>query len=256
MKLITALFCLLASPAIAAVSSNAQMSNFQYSFTDLDPNDGISSSLAFGDGFGVVGGVPISHAQVIADNVFSVQNGTSAFSAVSAGLSSATTQGAASVSGSGFSNLGLSASGSTDGGHFYSRAGAPWQARLDFDGPVPHAGTPFTLSAFTAVTFSALSSIGGSGGWAFARLYTEGDVAQLGGDVAVNAASDTLRVSFANTSGQDVTGWFYAMVSATGFGNTAPIPEPSTYALMLAGLAGVWFAARSSRRSIRAARVG
>lgn len=221
-------------PALASVSSFAELSNLQYSFRDLNVNDGITSSLIFGDGSGLRGGVPVSHALALAPGQGAHQFGTSAFAPVTATAAAAGTQAHSSVSGNGsLGSLRLASTGSGDG-QYLARAGAPAPFRLDFDGFIPHAGTPFTLSAHTEVTFTALSVIGGTGGYAFATLYTEGNKAEFGGGV-FDTFSNTLSVSFANPTSQSATGWFYAQVEA-GATSLPPVPEPSTYALMSLGL--------------------
>ncbi|WKB52121.1 PEP-CTERM sorting domain-containing protein [Eleftheria terrae] len=74
------------------------------------------------------------------------------------------------------------------------------------------------------------------------NLRVESTPADAPGSLLQQQSSDSLSVTFENRSGATV----YALVDfqASAYGFAAAVPEPSTYALMLAGLGGVLLARR------------
>jgi hypothetical protein len=61
-----------------------------------------------------------------------------------------------------------------------------------------------------------------------------------------DAASDTrtMSVSFVNASGADLAGYFQAYANVSGTSYVQAVPEPETYAMMLAGLLSLGFLTR------------
>jgi len=112
--------------------------------------------------------------------------------------------------------------------------------------------SPMTLAVFSAyasaeiaggIDASANVSLGTSGpgasgsGWQHSYAYIH--LSDWGG---IYSDSGTLTTSFLNLTGGDMAGNLYANAYAS-----APIPEPETYALMLAGLGLVGWMARRRR---------
>jgi hypothetical protein len=67
---------------------------------------------------------------------------------------------------------------------------------------------------------------------------------------ASSADARMMAVSFSNVSGHDLTGNFSLNTSVSGFSQSAvPVPEPETYAMMLAGLGALGFISRRRRQN-------
>lgn len=263
-------------PVSAAVSSSASIGNFGWSLIDLDSQDNVTPWITFSD-------AAYSHVQVGdlryqydygtdypyygADLTSAVESqiGSSAFAATNAQAlitdSSAT---ARTTSNS------ATATGSTNGtrgnyydyGHYYSQASM--------------GASSFTISAKTIVIFNLDATVSGSASTAYNGSNYQSE--QANADVAIqiygaqqssndsmngHASSQSnydperqiylpsefnlsgpLSVSFSNLSTADKTGNISVTAYVSGTSSVAAVPEPETYALMLAGLGVISFFGR------------
>lgn len=272
MAVAAALAAAFASPAFAASSSFAELTNFSYTLVDLDLNDGIAASLTWTYPSAADGSYANSYAYDNSTTGTSDSHfATGTFGSVSSAVSQSLSQASSSVTPGGGTDplLGasLQSSGSTDGvtvpgttSGYDTYAESPWS--LD--------AQTFSLSANTVVIFqadswvNAATTVGfdpttGATEWAsgstFMRTYggyvgdwqdisdTAGVYAAFGYDSNTNtwlgeSGSQTglLQVSFINYGSSALDGKFYAAVTASGASTVAAIPEPETYAMLLAGL--------------------
>jgi hypothetical protein len=111
----------------------------------------------------------------------------------------------------------------------------------------PTGSLLFNSGAFTPIDFPDTFTGAGNSGFVFALDSTQAGQAQtaafLGGGFGSNLIGLTAAAS-------DATGGFETFFVASGSGGvTTPIPEPETYALMLAGLGVLSFVARRRRNN-------
>jgi hypothetical protein len=263
------------APAHAGSSSaSATISNLSIQLFDLDPLDGIAPSIAFGSGStdSFVSASAYQSSPYAYD--YHEAWGT-AFAPIATSAVAGGTQSQAAIIGTGSAaGTTLSASGSTvvsassypyDNGQYGAYAYTPYY----------YYGA-FTLSANTVVVISGDASVsaavdptGSAYGYAYATayasLYISGPAA--GGGSGGQSSSDSrqaylynyatpgsfadagkIAVSFVNLTGLETTGYFQGTASAYGWAYAAAVPEPSGYALMLAGLAATGFVARRRLR--------
>lgn len=270
-----ALVCAVATPAFAASSASASFGPLNIQLIDLAPLDGQAPWLAFNDAaYNNVVSANAYQPPVAEDRQSVLTGGSWTPAAISA--SSGVAQAAAAISGPGTAiGISLSASGAVS--NFYSPS--PFDmARFDSRAASPSDGfyaSDFTLSANTLLVVSTQASVaatgefGGSAYGAYAQgsaaLAVTGPGAGGGGrqsaddSIAVsgyassadtsfaNSNSRELTLSFVNLTGSDMTGQLRMETSTFGYTYANPVPEPETYALMLAGLAAISLLARRRR---------
>ena len=105
----------------------------------------------------------------------------------------------------------------------------------------PSGAVLFTSDAFSPVNFTSTFTGTGNSGFVFALSDSEVAAAQsaFGGDFGLNLVGLSATASNA------------AAGSETFFVTTAPVPEPSTYAMMVAGLLGLAWARRRKNSKYR-----
>jgi hypothetical protein len=238
-------------PAAAAVSSSASFSDFSFELIDLDPFDSVTPTLTWSSNF------PTFSANAL---------GT-----VSIGGGQSTT----SVDGwyPSYSPTGISLSASGSYSVPTTQGSGSYAAQIG--GSVfPFPAYSFTLTPNTAVSFTGLASLMAS---TTLGTSSADQVEEARASVLMLAWSETgelldaeenlgiellggyydpilqryvysaaprsesyevaMGVTFSNTTGEWMDGQLSLRLMADGFTSVSPVPEPSTYALMLAGLA-------------------
>lgn len=272
-----AVAALAAAPAFAASSSSASIGPMSLQLFDLDPLDGVAPSITFNIS-------PYGYDTYVAASAYQSNPyaydwqggyfpGPWALNAVNA--AAGVSQAAASIGGAGMANgATLSASGSS--GDFTANTGdsATYTAEANVH-PNRWYGTSFTLTAKTLVLVSGNASVaadaaplGPSGYWDYAYAHVWLNVWGPGAsgsgsqsaydDITVGgyaygvpfSLSDarSLGASFVNLTSSDMDGYFEVGASVTGITYANVVPEPETYALMLAGLLTVGIITHRRRR--------
>lgn len=102
------------------------------------------------------------------------------------------------------------------------------------------------LYNFYQSTNLKFSNVGVQGNILAPLANVSGGSGQINGEVVVGNWASNVQVNAAN---------YFKAINVPGYGNTSPVPEPETSAMLLAGLGLVGFAARRQRaRAARAAR--
>lgn len=264
-RLLAALACslCLASQASAQALAEVQLSNFRWELTDLNPNDGIAPSLTFFP-------QPLGLHSSVRWNFIDYHTGVTRYdTAFGGGFPSTIASGpwfhddphyrvdlAASIIGTTFANTIMRAR--ADG---VDRVGLMFSNIMALSDAIN-----FTLSPNTGVSFFTDASVH-STAWpeagpgylssanSFARMWLSADRtnwasavlehdAQYGTDSG-SGHDRVLRLNFANLGNYDAHLTVSLETMATISTSLAPIPEPETYAMLLAGL--VLLALRTKR---------
>lgn len=274
-----------AMPASAASNASASLSGFSVTLYDLAPSDGIAPSISYllqPYGSFVSTSANDSAAGSQSGTAFSLMPFGPASSTSTAGVAAAT----ATVAGSLGSSLMMSAAGSA-GGAALPGFGSSFGADAYFGNfSLGFTLSPFTLAVFqgsiellaqttlgaepgdfffntesasanASISVSGPAPGGGSGGQnssdgrsifaSFQQVFNPntGNFEFIGETQTVSGVS--LAGSFTNFSAGTLQGNLQVNTNVSGFSSVTVVPEPGTWALWLAGLAGVGAVARRRR---------
>lgn len=227
-----------------SASANIDYSTFSFAVIDTDPTDGVTTTLTFDNGSSYAG-IWLNNWK---SNVFSDSQGTlNPLPAINGSYNAA--------------NGGTTAlnSGNTlqaDANLNFATGGV---YQLATDSSKAHS---FTLNGPGAVVFRVNYTIGASDSnvgdsfYAYATAglygsvnYSDGNDSYFGSNKTQSNGSQngTLKASF-YSDGSSANGYVWAQASARVGQDVAPVPEPSEYLMLLAGLGVVGAAVRRNRR--------
>lgn len=260
--LAVAVLAAMAGPAMAAYGSSTAVSGLRYSLTDLAPNDGIAASAEFPTANAPL---PWANAELRKDRggaAWTQTDATSTFGSAHAQISRPFAIATSTVLWG-------------DGGLSLSASGMGSFAKNSFVGYIATAesgahGLLALLSPFTSISWTGNYILDAWAGPAPAdtdagrqksssqvTVRLQDSLQDHTLDYAVHAFADLAMgprkahteglLNFTLTNNSSDYRYVLATMDARAFGAIAPIPEPSTYALMAAGLGVVGVAARRRR---------
>ncbi len=248
--------------ATAQSTSTSYISTISYRLVDLDLNDGITPSLSFVHGSNETGPSSFS-VQFDNSGLFSSTFGAHQQDPITLGQVNGTASAHGTLTSNGsLDSLGLTvvANAAGDGSFNLKRATIQGSSGV----------TNFELSPMTAIVFTANSVLTGqtkqigdwavSSSWISLTTYVDGQPAYtqdykslnsaydvpLGNGAKIETQQNTLLVGYANFSSGNSETSFSAgtFASSDSYSPAAPVPEPSVYAMLLAGMGLIAFVKR------------
>jgi PEP-CTERM motif len=241
------------SSVMAQASSTAAVSDTRYQLIDLDATDGIAPTITF---FGTSN---TSGARVFTGNSSdgysstATRNSTST-RAISVSIGDGNASADASYSGDNFGSL-FSAGQVSNLGNFGASQSfsssftlAPNTLLLvlgRMSGKVV-GGMYYDQYASSSASISLSGNLTSSGGYQSSQFYTGANTLFSGS----SQYNSEFGLSFINGTTSEITGSYSVATSVEGVNNVVPavpVPEPETYAMMLAGLGLLGFVARRKK---------
>lgn len=248
----------LAGPAAATSSATATVTGFSITLYDLDPSDGIDPELTFTSEGSYSSAYVYSLSESDSDSSSAPGHWspTSAMAMLGFGQAQASTDSTGATAMGSVSGPSYGGQGSFSADGYGVNSGfmlTPWtgmKLTLSFDGTATTSVGEYLESAgaYGQLQIGVSVENGNETHYAYRNAYASclWDGSICGPES--NSFSGTFSLSFANLSDQAADGWMYADAYAYGQ-STVPVPEPQTYLMLLAGLAGIGAVVRRRRKS-------